>query len=307
MEDRLLKLSRIVDVGSFTKAAVVLHVSQPALTTAIKKLERELGAELLVRGHRGLALTPAGRIAYDHAKAMHDGAQNLRLQLAEHAGVQPVFRLGMIDSLADVLFVHSERLQKLEQKTHLSLTIDNSARLADLVARDDLEVALIARPRQYRGALRTIDMGDEPLLFVAQTDQVALINSELTSKNLRHFLGYNQASHTYDLIAEHFTRQGVTMQPSFYSTSPEIILRLVLAGRGAAVLPYMLVKPHIDENSLTPVKIGESSVINRRIVAIHRTGRRLPAQADTLLARAQQELQEQLAPSHDSSKKLSYT
>lgn len=291
MEERLLKFSRIADAGSFTKAAKLLHISQPALTVAIKKLERELGAELIVRGSRGFTLTEAGQLAYSSAKALYSGTQNLRLQMAEHTASQPSLRLGMIDSLADLLFVHGPYLHDLEQATQLSLSVDNSARLIELVIHDELDVALVARPARWPGALTAHDIGEEPLIFVTQTSRLDTTLKEIADKHLRHFLCYNQASRTFELIAEHFARFGVSVQPSFYSTSPEIMLQLVLAGRGAGVLPHLLVKPYVEQGQLTPVKIGGSSAINRRIMAIHRTGRKLPGQASGLLAQAERELQ----------------
>src|SRR5438270_13898898 len=59
----------VVDEGSFTRAAEVLHVSQPGLSHQIKALERELGGPLLERLPRSVRLTPAGRTALPHARA----------------------------------------------------------------------------------------------------------------------------------------------------------------------------------------------------------------------------------------------
>src|SRR5688572_29853136 len=110
MEERLRKFAHLVDVGSFTKAAAELHISQPALSTAIAKLERELRAKLLVRGVRPLALTPAGKLAYQTAKDLSVQADNLKLRLAELAHEQVTLKIGMIDSMASTLFATSDGL-----------------------------------------------------------------------------------------------------------------------------------------------------------------------------------------------------
>jgi DNA-binding transcriptional LysR family regulator len=96
MDDRLRKFVTLVDAGGFTKAATGLHLSQPALSVAIAKLERELRAPLLVHGVRPLTLTPAGRLAYTAGKDLQVRTNNLRLQLAEQAGQQLEVSLGMI-------------------------------------------------------------------------------------------------------------------------------------------------------------------------------------------------------------------
>src|SRR5436309_14437705 len=65
----------VVDEGSFTRAAEVLHVSQPGLSHQIQALERELGGPLLGRLPRKVRLTPAGRTALPHARASIAHAQ----------------------------------------------------------------------------------------------------------------------------------------------------------------------------------------------------------------------------------------
>ena len=59
----------IADIGSFTKAAEQLHISQPSLSAGIKKLERELDVQLFERGRR-VILTPAGRLFKEKAQAI---------------------------------------------------------------------------------------------------------------------------------------------------------------------------------------------------------------------------------------------
>ena len=68
MHNRLQFFVRLVETGSYTKAAKDLYLSQPALSIAIQKLERELDAKLIVRSHRSFKLTEAGKVAYAAAK-----------------------------------------------------------------------------------------------------------------------------------------------------------------------------------------------------------------------------------------------
>lgn len=60
----------IVDHGSLSRAALFLHVAQPALTAQIKHLEDELGAQLLHRSAQGMTSTDAGKVFYEHAQAI---------------------------------------------------------------------------------------------------------------------------------------------------------------------------------------------------------------------------------------------
>ena len=60
----------IVDNGSLSRAALVLHVAQPALTQQLRQLEEELGAQLLHRSAHGVVSTDAGKVFYEHAQAI---------------------------------------------------------------------------------------------------------------------------------------------------------------------------------------------------------------------------------------------
>ena len=65
----------VVEVGSLSRAAHSLYVAQPALTAQIKKLEAELGAQLLERSHAGVTPTPAGTQLYQDARRLLSDAE----------------------------------------------------------------------------------------------------------------------------------------------------------------------------------------------------------------------------------------
>ena len=70
---RLRFFLAVVDHGGFTAAATAIHVAQPALSLAVRELERELDATLLVRSRLGVTLTSAGAALVEPARqALHD-------------------------------------------------------------------------------------------------------------------------------------------------------------------------------------------------------------------------------------------
>ena len=294
MEDRLQKFARLVELGSFTKAAAELHVSQPALSAAIQKLERELKAELLRRGAHVFAVTPAGRLAYKAGKELARRDAQLREQLAVLAGEKVKVAIGMIDSIADLLFVHSGELDALERWARVSLSINNSSLLVRAVVEQTLDLAIIAEQPTLPKALTAEALGSEPLVTVARADIAALAIEAVHRGTLPVFLSYNQTSTTHQLVQTAAAQAGVALQPSFYSTSPEIIHQLVQAGRGTAALPYLMVRAELDEGSLRPIAIGASCVVERPIIAIQHPRRHLPPGIHETLHRTQTQLEKLL-------------
>jgi len=65
---RLYSFIKIVDAGSITRAADILHIAQPALSQQLSALETQFGQQLLIRSKRGVAPTEAGRALYRHAQ-----------------------------------------------------------------------------------------------------------------------------------------------------------------------------------------------------------------------------------------------
>jgi DNA-binding transcriptional LysR family regulator len=261
MEDRLKKFASLYEAGSFTKAARELHISQPALSAAIAKLERELKSQLLVRGARPLKLSPAGEIVYQAAKDLSVQSDNLKLRLSELAGRPLHLKIGMIDSVADALFASGDGLQVLDD-AKVSVVVNNSRYLLEATLRGELDVAFVARqPKATSNLVFAESVAEEPLVVVTE---------EQAPKS---FIGYDQPSNTFSLVDQALRNHGIEPQYNFYSTSPGVILRLALLGKGVAVLPYLAVREHLKSGKLIRLK---PRLIPRPIVVISRRDRKLP-------------------------------
>lgn len=73
----------IVDHGSLSRAARVLHIAQPALTQQIRQLEDEMAAQLLHRSAQGVIATDAGKVFYEHALAILKQVQDAKQAVAQ--------------------------------------------------------------------------------------------------------------------------------------------------------------------------------------------------------------------------------
>lgn len=289
MEDRLKKFCYIVDCHSFTRAAKELHISQPALSVAVRKLERELGAELIVREReRAISLTAAGKIAYNAGKKLTIAARNLREEIITLQAEKVPLGLGMIDSIAETLLVRERELEQLETWAKVSLSINSSAKLVQDVHNHTLDVAIIAARSDHPKTIQVTNLGAEPLVLVTHESRRAATLQSIKQGRLSDFLSYNRGATTEMLVRRAAEAAGITLEPSFFSTSPEIMLELVLAGRGVAVLPFMMVWPYLQDYTLVQLPLGKKqSVIQRPISAVQEKGRTLPVHFAKTLERTE--------------------
>lgn len=255
MEERLQKFVKLVDVGSFTKAAVELHISQPALTVAIAKLEREVGAQLLIKGSRPLQLTDAGQVVYRAGTAQAIVLDNLRTDLADLAGERQLARIGMIDSVAATLCAYTQPLADLENAADVSVIVNNSRHLRAAVAERALDLAVVIAGNK-QPSISEKHIGDELMVLVSAPAMLAAKQAELQNGMLTDFICYDQPSQTYRLIVDGLADKGLEVRTRLQSSSPEVMSRMVVSGTGVAMLPYFMVRGLIVTKSLIVMQRG---------------------------------------------------
>jgi DNA-binding transcriptional LysR family regulator len=279
MEERLKKFASVVDYGSFTAAARSLHISQPGLTGAVQKLERELKAALLDHHARRLTLTPAGQIAYSQGKQLQMLAANLEQTISELRGQKQPFHLGCIDSLAEQL-VRRQLLGQLELQTALSLNVQSSRVLLQELGRGHLDAAIIVNQPVDGAGLYNRRAGNEAFALVCAESRVEVTAENIKRGKLPDFLAYNPQSTTFGLLQNQLEQLGISPEYRLYSTNPSILLELAEQGRGVAALPRTML-PKTD-GRLVELKLAKP--LHRPIDICWQRGRILPAPAKQLFA-----------------------
>lgn len=153
--------------GGFTRAAEVLHCSQPAISRRIELLEREVGAPLFERLHGSVRLTDAGRAFLPHAEAVllsvRDGTEAVRGVAQEDRGA---VALALVGTLAGTEL--TERLRRFRQTypaIQLTLHTGRSREVSALVQRGEAHLGLryFADPDPE---LVAVPAGEESLVIV---------------------------------------------------------------------------------------------------------------------------------------------
>lgn len=153
---RLRAFIKIVDIGSFTRAAAILHIAQPALSQQVASLETHFRRKLLVRSKSGVQPTEAGRLLYKHAQVMLrqlDLAEaDIRVDGATVSGHVAIglAPLSTASTLAlPLLRTVRERYPQIVLQIHENI----GGVISELIMSGQLDIALIHDPGEMRGVV----------------------------------------------------------------------------------------------------------------------------------------------------------
>ncbi|EMH4215356.1 nitrogen assimilation transcriptional regulator NAC [Serratia marcescens] len=166
---RLKYFVKIVDVGSLTQAAEVLHIAQPALSQQLATLEGELKQQLLIRTKRGVQPTEAGNILYAHAQTILrqcEQAQSAVNSAGQAMSGQVSLGLASGSTAAQLALPLLQTLRDQQPGILLSLHENSGAALAGQVANQTLDMAMVYGAKMPAG-LHTVALMREDLYLVS--------------------------------------------------------------------------------------------------------------------------------------------
>ena len=165
----------VAEQASFTRAAQVLGLAQPALSRLIRSLEVELRQTLLMRNGRGAVTTDAGKLLLEHARGIlhqvaraHEDLDQLR------GGMSGRVALGLPPSVARVLTVPLTRAFRAElPQAQLSIREGLSADLAESLLNGRLDIAVLYNAQATEGLQRQSLIDEELVLVQARPPGLA--------------------------------------------------------------------------------------------------------------------------------------
>lgn len=233
----------VAETCHFGKAAERLHMAQPPLSQAIRRLERELGVDLFVRTTRQVVLTGAGevfRTDVEHILKAVDEAVARVGRLA--TGVEGVLRVGLTGSASYRQLPVLARLLKREMP-HAMMEVHTEmltpAQESALIERR-LDVGVLRPPIRQEGIAHRA-LADEPLVAVVPSEH-RLAGADLVRiGDLRHedfiMYGATLGSVVNDAVVRTCLSSGFYPHCAYEVTETSAALALVAAGLGIAVLP----------------------------------------------------------------------
>jgi LysR family hca operon transcriptional activator len=232
----------VAEEGSLTVAAERrLHTSQPSLSRQIRDLENEVGAQLMIRGARGIELTAAGRVFLDHARlalAQVEAAGEGARRAAEPA--KQSFALGFltgqeIDWLPEAIRLLRDELPTLE----ITISSQYSPDLADALVRGKLDVAFLRRETRAADLMFKV-VATEPLVVVFPGDHRLASLEAINPQDIagETFISVSDTAPVLRVVIDDYLmRSGIDIKPDHEVDHLAMAMSLVASTRGVALLP----------------------------------------------------------------------
>ena len=187
---QLAAFCAVVERRSFSQAAEQLGVTQPAVSLQIRSLEKRLGVQLLDRSGRRVEPTEAGQRLYRSAQRLLALEEQLLAELGDEAEGDLAGRLEIGASTGPggtVLPVVLCEFQRRHPGVHVALSISDTQRVIEQVARRELELGVVGAQRRHRGVVFEPFFRDEVVLAVPRGHRFAnrsVTLAELTGEPL---------------------------------------------------------------------------------------------------------------------------
>jgi LysR family hydrogen peroxide-inducible transcriptional activator len=257
----------------FGRAAAASFVSQPTLSTQIRKLEDELGVTLIERAPRRVMLTPIGEDIAERARGVIAGVEQMT-ELARRSRDPEAgsVRLGLFPTLAPYLLPHvlpqvRERFPRLE----LLLVEEKTDVILQRLRDGRLDAGILALPL-HDEQLRIEFLFDEPFVLAAPSSHPIAARGALQADDLRDadLLLLEEGHCLRDQALDVCRLAGAGEREGFRATSLETLRQMVAAGVGMTLLPVLAVQPPVPPSSDIVLLPFAGDAPHRRIAMVWR-------------------------------------
>ncbi|HDR2540412.1 TPA: LysR family transcriptional regulator [Enterobacter mori] len=261
----------VIQRGSFSAAADVLGISQPAVSLQIRQLEQFLQTRLVERTGRGIKATAAGQALLVHGERIEQAVdETLRSVRSFNHDVSGTITLGT--GATACIHLLPPLLQQLRSDYPLlrvGVTTGNTLDIVRAIEENRLDMGLVTLPVSGR-ALDVMTVMDEEFVFIAsQAQQAMFTDFRPDALHTLPLIAFESGSGTRALIDGWFEASGLTIAPAMQLGSIEAIKRMVRSGLGYSIVPKMAVEQKADReglcvSSLSPVLQRQLAVVMRQ-------------------------------------------
>lgn len=262
MSDRRLQVFHAVArLLSFTKAAEVLHMTQPAVTFQIRQLEEQFDTRLFDRAHNRVSLTEAGHVAFEYAETIFEKYSEMENAIREITGnISGSLTLGASTTISEYML--PSLLGDFNQKNPevlLKLRVSNTEGIVSMVENNVIDLGVVEGPVTNKNLLVEVCRKDDLVVVVPADHELANQESVSVKKILDYpFICREEGSGTREVIVEHLRSQGLgkhALKACLELGSPEAVKGAVEAGMGITILSSVSIAKELKLGILKAVPL----------------------------------------------------
>ncbi|HED33831.1 MAG TPA: LysR family transcriptional regulator [Gammaproteobacteria bacterium] len=271
-------------LGNYTRAAEELHLTQPAVSIQIKRLEEQAGLPLFEQVGKKIFPTAAGKVMYEASLDILDRVAALKISIEELKGeVKGSLQVSVVTTakyfLPNLLGAFLQKYPDVEPK----LKFTNRAKVIERLMNNEDDFIIMGQVPDDDN-LEAYPFLNNILGIVAPADHPLANKKNITLKELttQRFLNRETGSGTRFVFDQLLKEHGVSIEPYMELGSSEALKQAVMAGLGIAVLSLHSVQLEREVKRLTVLDV-EGFPLKRRWYAVHLKGRKLSFVARTFL------------------------
>ena len=286
LDSRQLRAFTILaQTGSFTVTAQKLHLSQSAISHAMKALEQEIGCRLLDRLGKTVMLNQAGEQLLVHAEKILAEMEAARSHL-RHLGKWGSSRLRIGASTTACQHVLPAVLREFKEsfpQCAISIEPGDTPDMIDALRQHRIDLAVNLEPRR-EDSLEFRPLFTDELLFLLSPLHPWAKAGKVPRDEIprQHYILYGKGSYTYRMIEEYFRAEQVVLHSQLDLGNMEAIKELVKLGLGVSILAPWTARKELGEKSLVALPLGRRK-LKRRWGVLHWRGRRLSLAEETFV------------------------
>ncbi|GGM61660.1 LysR family transcriptional regulator [Thermopolyspora flexuosa] len=276
----------VAEEASFTRAAERVRVAQPGVSAQIRRLERELGAELLDRSGRTVRLTEAGEAVLPYARAALAAVAGARLAVEELTGLlRGRVAVGTVTAHGVDLPGLLAAFHRDHPGVEITLTTATTDRLLDDLRGGRLDAAIVSIGEDTPPGVEIHVVEEQPIVAAVAPGHELAGREVVPLAELRGhaLICLPPGTGVRARLDEACAACGFAPRIAFEAADPGMLARLAAHGLGVAVLPRVVAEAHADR--LCVVRIDPPALRGRLAFAWRASGPVSPA-ARALIARA---------------------
>lgn len=250
-------------IGSITKAANSLYISQPAITKTIKKLETELGITLFNRGPKGVVLTQNGKIFYDFIKNGVESFINGEHKITSLKNLETgTIRIGASTTVTRYfLLPFIEKFHNQFPNIDISITNSLTHRLISDLKKGSLDLLVVNLPTANDDSLIITPCATLQDCFAGNLNYKNQIPREISLKDLVEnfpIITQKEPSNTRAFLNSLMDKNNVSFHPKFDIVSYALVKDFAKIGMGISYITKEFAKDELDNELLFEIPIKET-------------------------------------------------